>query len=177
MHKQQLEQVQLQQQQVNSSTAATPAHVSPCSSPADGDASASRWSNWVLLFSTLQSLAHTLDQAKAQFAASALVTIDQLLALKTKEELGPGGGVNGVLSPSGTAPVLSTLLLCLQPVLNSAREYVIKKNPTDFEKSTKMKLLRCSDSGHTRSPGWRSRCSRRSREPAPSPRKCSGRRI
>lgn len=48
-----------------------------------------------------QSLPHTLDQASAQFAASALVTADQLLALKTKEELGPGGGVNGVLSPSG----------------------------------------------------------------------------
>ena len=49
-----------------------------------------------------QGLANTLDQASAQFAASALVTADQLLALKTKEELGPGGGVNGVLSPSGT---------------------------------------------------------------------------
>lgn len=43
----------------------------------------------------------TLDQASAQFAASALVTAEQLLALKTKEELGTGGGVNGVLSPSG----------------------------------------------------------------------------
>lgn len=42
-----------------------------------------------------------LDQASAQFAASALVTADQLLALKTKEELALGGGVNGVLSPSG----------------------------------------------------------------------------
>ncbi|XP_056913961.1 enhancer of polycomb homolog 1-like isoform X2 [Takifugu flavidus] len=71
MHKQQLEQVQLQQ--VGSSTTTNASH----------------------------SLAHTLDQAKAQFAASALITVDQLLALKTKEELGPGGGVNGVLSPSG----------------------------------------------------------------------------
>ncbi|XP_003975952.1 enhancer of polycomb homolog 1b isoform X1 [Takifugu rubripes] len=72
MHKQQLEQVQLQQ--VGSSTTTNASH---------------------------QSLAHTLDQAKAQFAASALITVDQLLALKTKEEFGPGGGVNGVLSPSG----------------------------------------------------------------------------
>uniref|UniRef100_A0A146SQB1 Enhancer of polycomb homolog n=1 Tax=Fundulus heteroclitus TaxID=8078 RepID=A0A146SQB1_FUNHE len=45
-----------------------------------------------------QSLANTLDQASAQFAASALVTADQLLALKTKEELPLGGGVNGILS-------------------------------------------------------------------------------
>ncbi|CAB1326074.1 unnamed protein product [Coregonus sp. 'balchen'] len=40
----------------------------------------------------------TLDLASAQFAASALVTTDQLLALKTKDE---GGPVNGVLPPSG----------------------------------------------------------------------------
>ncbi|XP_053739105.1 enhancer of polycomb homolog 1-like isoform X2 [Synchiropus splendidus] len=73
MQKQQLDQVQLQQ--VNSSTTAN----------------------------STQNLAHTLDQASAQFAASALVTADQILALKTKEELGlgGGGGVNGVLSPSG----------------------------------------------------------------------------
>ncbi|XP_041804753.1 enhancer of polycomb homolog 1-like isoform X2 [Chelmon rostratus] len=44
---------------------------------------------------------NTLDQATALFAASALVTADQLLALKPKEELALGGGVNGVLSPSG----------------------------------------------------------------------------
>ncbi|KAG7236600.1 hypothetical protein INR49_000723 [Caranx melampygus] len=49
------------------------------------------------------SLANTLDQASAQFAASALVTADQLLCLKTKEEQALGGGVNGVLSPSGRA--------------------------------------------------------------------------
>ncbi|XP_056248315.1 enhancer of polycomb homolog 1-like isoform X3 [Seriola aureovittata] len=72
MQKQQLEQIQLQQQ-ANSTTTAN---------------------------STV-GLANTLDQASAQFAASALVTADQLLALKTKEELALGGGVNGVLSPSG----------------------------------------------------------------------------
>ncbi|XP_072296637.1 enhancer of polycomb homolog 1-like [Eucyclogobius newberryi] len=43
----------------------------------------------------------TLDQASAQLAASALVTTDQLLALKVKDDLPPGGAVNGVLSPSG----------------------------------------------------------------------------
>uniref|UniRef100_A0A8C4HQB2 Enhancer of polycomb homolog n=1 Tax=Dicentrarchus labrax TaxID=13489 RepID=A0A8C4HQB2_DICLA len=50
---------------------------------------------------TTTGLGNTLDQASAQFAASAVVTADQLLALKTKEELALGGGVNGVLSPSG----------------------------------------------------------------------------
>ncbi|XP_037538345.1 enhancer of polycomb homolog 1 [Nematolebias whitei] len=45
-----------------------------------------------------QSLAKTLDQTSAQFAASALIAAEQLLALKTKDELALGGGVNGVLS-------------------------------------------------------------------------------
>uniref|UniRef100_A0A3B4YY14 Enhancer of polycomb homolog n=1 Tax=Seriola lalandi dorsalis TaxID=1841481 RepID=A0A3B4YY14_SERLL len=40
----------------------------------------------------------TLDQASAQFAASALVTTDQLLAFKSKEELVLASGVNGVLA-------------------------------------------------------------------------------
>ncbi|KAM4552114.1 enhancer of polycomb homolog 1-like isoform 1-T1 [Odontesthes bonariensis] len=48
-----------------------------------------------------QSLVNTLDQAGAQFAASALVTADQILALKSKDELALGGGVNGVVPPSG----------------------------------------------------------------------------
>ena len=43
----------------------------------------------------------TLDQASAQFAASALLTSDQLLALKSKEEGVLGSGVNGVLPSSG----------------------------------------------------------------------------
>ncbi|XP_077364868.1 enhancer of polycomb homolog 1-like isoform X2 [Festucalex cinctus] len=41
----------------------------------------------------------TLDQASAQFAASALVSADQLLAFKSKEELVLASGVNGVLGP------------------------------------------------------------------------------
>lgn len=100
MQKQQLDQIQLQQQ-ANSTATANSTHVSTdCSeNPA-----------WLFLSSGTkllsppplrQGLPHTLDQASAQFAASALVTADQLLALKAKEELGPGGGVNGVLSPSG----------------------------------------------------------------------------
>ncbi|XP_047445418.1 enhancer of polycomb homolog 1-like isoform X2 [Mugil cephalus] len=72
MQKQQLEQIHLQQQANSTATA-----------------------------NSTQGLANTLDQASAQFAASALVTADQLLALKSKEELALGGGVNGVLSPSG----------------------------------------------------------------------------
>ncbi|XP_044076941.1 LOW QUALITY PROTEIN: enhancer of polycomb homolog 1-like [Siniperca chuatsi] len=72
MQKQQLEQIQLQQQA--NSTATT---------------------------NSTHGLVNTLDQASAQFAASALVIADQLLALKAKEELALGGGVNGVLSPSG----------------------------------------------------------------------------
>ncbi|XP_035526435.1 enhancer of polycomb homolog 1-like isoform X2 [Morone saxatilis] len=103
MQKQQLEQVQLQQQ-ANSSTTANSTHVSiPQSLQA-----LRHKVNVVVSPVTLnssphlqQGLGNTLDQASAQFAASAVVTADQLLALKTKEELALGGGVNGVLSPSG----------------------------------------------------------------------------
>lgn len=106
MHKRQLEQIQLQQQ-ANIAASANSSHVSV---PRSGQIVRHKTergpvpfsyitdSNWILAH---QSLGNTLDQASAQFAASALVTAD-LLALKTKEELSPGGGVNGVLSPSGT---------------------------------------------------------------------------
>ncbi|XP_059900413.1 enhancer of polycomb homolog 1-like isoform X1 [Gadus macrocephalus] len=50
--------------------------------------------------STQGLVSKTLDQASAQFAASALVTGDQLLAFKAKEEPAPGG-VNGVLPAAG----------------------------------------------------------------------------
>ncbi|XP_059182761.1 enhancer of polycomb homolog 1-like isoform X1 [Centropristis striata] len=43
----------------------------------------------------------TLDQASAQFAASAVITTDQLLAFKSKEELVLASGVNGVLAGAG----------------------------------------------------------------------------
>uniref|UniRef100_A0A3P9IT10 Enhancer of polycomb homolog n=1 Tax=Oryzias latipes TaxID=8090 RepID=A0A3P9IT10_ORYLA len=52
--------------------------------------------------STMQTLvSKTLDQARAQFAASALITTDQLLSFKPKEELLLGGGVNGILAGAG----------------------------------------------------------------------------
>ncbi|KAG7273308.1 hypothetical protein CRUP_014418 [Coryphaenoides rupestris] len=43
----------------------------------------------------------TLDVASAQLAASALLTGDQVLAFKAKEDTPPGGGVNGIPPPSG----------------------------------------------------------------------------
>lgn len=49
-------------------------------------------------------MSKTLDQASAQFAASALVTTDQLLAFKSKEELVLASGVNGVLTGAGWDP-------------------------------------------------------------------------
>lgn len=116
MQKEQLELIQLQQQ-ANSTATANSTHVS--------------FPGWVQLAGRdptprvapshqcppPQGLPNTLDQASAQFAASALVTADQLLALKTKEELGPGGGVNGVLSPSGTVtPQPTTLSAGRQPL-------------------------------------------------------------
>uniref|UniRef100_A0A3B4E4Q1 Enhancer of polycomb homolog n=1 Tax=Pygocentrus nattereri TaxID=42514 RepID=A0A3B4E4Q1_PYGNA len=53
-------------------------------------------------FSPLQSLSsNILDSASAQFAASALVNTDQLIAVKSKEEGILGVGVNGVVSASG----------------------------------------------------------------------------
>uniref|UniRef100_A0A673ME32 Enhancer of polycomb homolog n=1 Tax=Sinocyclocheilus rhinocerous TaxID=307959 RepID=A0A673ME32_9TELE len=70
MQKQQVEQVQLQQQAGSTAITNNP-----------------------------QSLvSKTIDAASAQFAASALVTPDQLMALKSKDE---GLGVNGVVSASG----------------------------------------------------------------------------
>ncbi|XP_060796138.1 enhancer of polycomb homolog 1 isoform X2 [Neoarius graeffei] len=50
---------------------------------------------------TQVSVSKTLDSASAQFAASALVTSDQLLTLKVKEDGIVGSGVNGILQASG----------------------------------------------------------------------------
>uniref|UniRef100_I3JHB3 Enhancer of polycomb homolog n=1 Tax=Oreochromis niloticus TaxID=8128 RepID=I3JHB3_ORENI len=73
MQKQQLEQSEQQQQQANIVPTTTNTQVS------------------------------TLDQASAQFAASALVTTDQLLACKSKEDPVPvvTSGVNGILPSAG----------------------------------------------------------------------------
>ncbi|XP_029313318.1 enhancer of polycomb homolog 1 isoform X2 [Cottoperca gobio] len=73
MQKQQLEQSQ-QQQQANAPATTT---------------------------NTQALVSKTLDQASAQFAASALITTDQLLTFKSKEELVLAGGVNGVLAGAG----------------------------------------------------------------------------
>lgn len=54
----------------------------------------------------------TLDQAGAEFAASALVAMDQLLAFKSKEELVLASGVNGVLASAGECDLLYLLLNC-----------------------------------------------------------------
>ncbi|XP_029313319.1 enhancer of polycomb homolog 1 isoform X3 [Cottoperca gobio] len=74
MQKQQLEQSQ-QQQQANAPATTT---------------------------NTQALVSKTLDQASAQFAASALITTDQLLTFKSKEELVLAGGVNGVLAGAVT---------------------------------------------------------------------------
>uniref|UniRef100_A0A8C1AP23 Enhancer of polycomb homolog n=1 Tax=Cyprinus carpio carpio TaxID=630221 RepID=A0A8C1AP23_CYPCA len=96
MQKQQLEQVQLQQQAGSTAITNNP-----------------------------QSLvSKTIDAASAQFAASALVTPDQLMALKSKEE---GVGVNGVVSASGvykglhhTSSSMSSLLPSAGPTSTSS---------------------------------------------------------
>lgn len=72
MQKQQLAQIQQQQANSNSSTNTSQGFVSK-----------------------------TLDSASAQFAASALVTSEQLMGFKLKEDVVLGIGVNGVLPASG----------------------------------------------------------------------------
>ncbi|XP_011224798.1 enhancer of polycomb homolog 1 isoform X3 [Ailuropoda melanoleuca] len=72
MQKQQLAQIQQQQANSNSSTTTAQGFVSK-----------------------------TLDSASAQFAASALVTSEQLMGFKMKDDVVLGIGVNGVLPASG----------------------------------------------------------------------------
>ncbi|XDV44133.1 hypothetical protein PO909_012468 [Leuciscus waleckii] len=60
----------------------------------------------------------TLDSVSAQFAASALMTSDQLLTLKVKED-GIGGGVNGVVQASGVYKGLSVSATSSASVLTS----------------------------------------------------------
>lgn len=96
MHKQQLEQAQLQQH-ANSTANSTKVSLAGAA-----NLQISAHLNPTALLPP-QSLVNMLDQASAQFAASAVVTAEQLLALKTKDDLGLGGGVNGVIPPSGMA--------------------------------------------------------------------------
>ncbi|XP_033841696.1 enhancer of polycomb homolog 1-like isoform X2 [Periophthalmus magnuspinnatus] len=76
MQRQQLEQSQLQQQQTTATTAPQPTKTQTNSSK-------------------------TLDQASAQFAASALVMSEQLGTYKSKDEILLNTGVNGVLTNAG----------------------------------------------------------------------------
>lgn len=54
-----------------------------------------------LVFSFQGFVSKTLDSASAQFAASALMTSEQLMGFKMKEDVVLGIGVNGVLPASG----------------------------------------------------------------------------
>ncbi|XP_029555599.1 enhancer of polycomb homolog 1 isoform X2 [Salmo trutta] len=86
MQKQQLEQIQQQQQ------AQQQANTDPSSTTTTSTAPPPN---------TQCIISKTLDSASAQFAASALVTTDQLMAFKGKEEGVLGSGVNGVFPGSG----------------------------------------------------------------------------
>lgn len=54
-----------------------------------------------LVFSFQGFVSKTLDSASAQFAASALMTSEQLMGFKMKDDVVLGIGVNGVLPASG----------------------------------------------------------------------------
>uniref|UniRef100_A0A671T5B2 Enhancer of polycomb homolog n=1 Tax=Sinocyclocheilus anshuiensis TaxID=1608454 RepID=A0A671T5B2_9TELE len=79
----------------------------------------------ILLLCPQSLVSKTLDSVSAQFAASALMTSDQLLTLKVKED-GVGGGVNGVVQASGVYKGLSisatssASVLTSQPTLTAA---------------------------------------------------------
>uniref|UniRef100_A0AAX7UV52 Enhancer of polycomb homolog n=1 Tax=Astatotilapia calliptera TaxID=8154 RepID=A0AAX7UV52_ASTCA len=93
MQKQQLEQSEQQQQQAN---------IVPTTTNTQHLAQTHVF--FFLHVSGFQALiSKTLDQASAQFAASALVTTDQLLACKSKEDPVPvvTSGVNGILPGAG----------------------------------------------------------------------------
>ncbi|KAM9553252.1 enhancer of polycomb homolog 1-like isoform 2-T2 [Salvelinus alpinus] len=90
MQKQQLEQIQ-QQQQAQQQQAQQQANTDPSSTT----------TSTAPLPNTQCIISKTLDSASAQFAASALVTTDQLMAFKGKEEGVLGSGINGVFPGSG----------------------------------------------------------------------------
>ncbi|XP_012870153.1 PREDICTED: enhancer of polycomb homolog 1 isoform X3 [Dipodomys ordii] len=95
MQKQQLAQIQQQQANSNSST-----------NTSQNLASNQQKSGYRLniqgLERTLQGfVSKTLDSASAQFAASALMTSEQLMGFKMKDDVVLGIGVNGVLPASG----------------------------------------------------------------------------
>ncbi|XP_055131063.1 enhancer of polycomb homolog 1 isoform X4 [Symphalangus syndactylus] len=95
MQKQQLAQIQQQQANSNSSTNTSQ------NLPSNQQKSGFRL-NIQGLERTLQGfVSKTLDSASAQFAASALVTSEQLMGFKMKDDVVLGIGVNGVLPASG----------------------------------------------------------------------------
>ncbi|XP_010619616.1 enhancer of polycomb homolog 1 isoform X2 [Fukomys damarensis] len=95
MQKQQLAQIQQQQANSNSSTNTSQNLAS------NQQKSAFRL-NIQVLERTLQGfVSKTLDSASAQFAASALMTSEQLMGFKMKDDVVLGIGVNGVLPASG----------------------------------------------------------------------------
>ncbi|KAF4106339.1 hypothetical protein G5714_012329 [Onychostoma macrolepis] len=75
----------------------------------------------------------TLDSVSAQFAASALMTSDQLLTLKVKED-GVGGGINGVVQASGVYKGLSISATSSASVLTS--QPTLTATPPTFLSST-----------------------------------------
>ncbi|XP_064188437.1 enhancer of polycomb homolog 1-like isoform X2 [Anguilla rostrata] len=105
MQKQQLEQIQLQQ------------------------------ANNVSASNSVQGLiSKTLDSISAQFAASALVTTDQLTAFKAKEEVVLGIGVNGVLQASGVYKGLN-LSSTTPPSLHTSQSTMTTAGPTFLQPS------------------------------------------
>uniref|UniRef100_G1TJF9 Enhancer of polycomb homolog n=1 Tax=Oryctolagus cuniculus TaxID=9986 RepID=G1TJF9_RABIT len=95
MQKQQLAQIQQQQANSNSSTN-TSQNLAP-----NQQKSGFRLNIQGLERTSEGFVSKTLDSASAQFAASALVTSEQLMGFKMKDDVVLGIGVNGVLPASG----------------------------------------------------------------------------
>ncbi|XP_048366614.1 enhancer of polycomb homolog 1 isoform X4 [Sphaerodactylus townsendi] len=94
MQKQQL--AQIHQQQANSNSSANSAQNLATNQQGGGFRS-----NLHLSHSLEGFISKTLDSVSAQFAASALVTSEQLMGFKMKDDMVLGIGVNGILQASG----------------------------------------------------------------------------
>uniref|UniRef100_A0A673G2G2 Enhancer of polycomb homolog n=1 Tax=Sinocyclocheilus rhinocerous TaxID=307959 RepID=A0A673G2G2_9TELE len=97
----------------------------------------------ILLLCPQSLVSKTLDSVSAQFAASALMTSDQLLTLKVKED-GVGGGVNGVVQASGVYKGLSISATSSASVLTS--QPTLTAAPPTFLSSTRNSI---TSSAHT----------------------------
>ncbi|XP_057587146.1 enhancer of polycomb homolog 1 isoform X1 [Hippopotamus amphibius kiboko] len=101
MQKQQLAQIQQQQASSNSSTT-TSQNLASNQQKSGFHLNLHHSHSIQGLERTIQGfVSKTLDSASAQFAASALVTSEQLMGFKMKEDVVLGIGVNGVLPASG----------------------------------------------------------------------------